>query len=61
MIDGGAEGETAARQSVVFGLIDGERVEVVDGLSEGQRVVVSSYEAFVDRETVRLAPEGELE
>ena len=56
-----ADGETAVRQSVVFGLIDGERVEVADGLAEGQRVVVSSYEAFVDRETVRLAPEGELE
>ena len=56
-----AEGETAVRQSVVFGLIDGERVEVVDGLSEGQRVVVSSYEAFIDRETVRLAPEGEIQ
>ena len=55
------EGETAVRQSVVFGLIDGERVEVADGLAEGQRVVVSSYEAFVDRETIRLAPEGELE
>lgn len=55
------DGETATRQNVVFGLIDGERVEVTDGLQEGQRVVVSSYEAFIDRETVRLAPEGELE
>lgn len=55
------DGETAARQRALFGLIDGERVEVTDGLSEGQRVVVSSYEAFVDRETVRLVPEGELE
>lgn len=54
-------GEEALRQTVLFGLIDGERVEVVDGLSEGQRVVVSSYEAFIDRETVNLAPEGEIQ
>lgn len=53
-------GEEALRQTVLFGLIDGERVEVTEGLTEGQRVVTSSYEAFKDRETVRLAPEGEI-
>jgi HlyD family secretion protein len=54
------EGETASRQTVVFGIIDGNRVEVRDGLSEGQRVIVSSYEAFRDRAQIRLAPEGEI-
>jgi HlyD family secretion protein len=54
-------GDEALRQTVVFGLIDGDRVEVRDGLTAGQRVVTSSYEAFKDREAVRLAPEGEIE
>ncbi len=54
-------GDEALRQTVVFGLIDGDRVEVSDGLTAGQRVVTSSYEAFKDREAVRLAPEGEIE
>ena len=54
------DGETATRQNVLFGLIDGERVEVTDGLSAGQRIVTSSYEAFKDREAIRLAPEGEI-
>jgi len=53
-------GDTAVRRTVIFGLIDGERVEVREGLTEGQRVVTSSYEAFKDREEVALAPEGEI-
>lgn len=53
-------GEEAIRQTVLFGLIDSERVEVTEGLTEGQRIVTSSYEAFKDREVVRLAPEGEI-
>lgn len=55
------DGEDALRQTVLFGLIDGERVEVTDGLTQGQRVIISSYEAFKDREAIRLAPEGETE
>ena len=54
------EGETATRQNVLFGLIDGERVEVTDGLTANQRIITSSYEAFKDREAIRLAPEGEI-
>ncbi len=55
-----SDGERAERQTVRFGLVDGERVELADGLSAGQRVVTSSYEAFKDRAAVRLAPEGEI-
>lgn len=55
VVDGGE----ARRVTVVFGLVDGNRVEVRSGLTAGQRVITSSYEAFKEHETVRLAPAGE--
>lgn len=55
-----AEGGVARRELVVFGLVDGDRVEVRDGLAAGQRVITSSYEAFKDRTTIELAPSGEI-
>jgi hypothetical protein len=55
------EGDRAVRQTVVFGITDGNQVEVREGLLEGQRIVSSSYEAFRDRGEIRLAPEGEIQ
>lgn len=53
------EGDQAHRVSVVFGIIDGDRVEVRDGLVPGQRVITSSYESFREHTVIDLAPEGE--
>lgn len=50
----------AQRATVIYGLIDGNRVEVLDGLEPGQRIITSSYEAYREHATVRLAPEGEI-
>lgn len=52
--------DRARRQVVVFGLTDGNRIEVRSGLEAGQRVIVSSYEAFKEREEIRLVPTGEI-
>lgn len=54
------EGETARRAPVTFGLIDGNRVEVRSGLVEKERVITSSYEAYKEYSSVRLASEGEV-
>jgi HlyD family secretion protein len=53
-------GDRAVRTNVVFGLVDGNRIEVRDGLSLGDRIITSSYEAFRDRLEIRLAPEGDI-
>ena len=55
------QGDTATRQQVVFGLIDGNRVQVLDGIEEGDRVLTSSYEAFTDKPVIQLAPGGEIQ
>lgn len=55
------EGDTATRQPALFGLVDGNRVEVRDGLSEGQRIITSSYEAFKEWEEIALVPTGEIQ
>jgi HlyD family secretion protein len=54
------EGSEARRETVVFGLVDGNRVEVRSGLEAGERVITSSYEAFKEYTSVKLAPEGEV-
>lgn len=48
------DGAVARRRSVVFGMVDGDRVQVVDGLEEGEEVIVSSYDGFVDLTEARL-------
>jgi len=54
------EGDEARRETVVYGLIDGNRVEVRSGLEAGERVITSSYEAFKEYANVKLASEGEI-
>lgn len=48
------DGAMAYRRSVVFGIVNGDRVQVINGLEEGEEVIVSSYEGFVDMTEVRL-------
>lgn len=54
------QGDSATRQTAAFGLVDGNKVEVVSGLSQGQKVITSSYEAFKDQPEIKLAPQGEI-
>lgn len=48
-------GERAVRVAATFGLIEGNRVEVVTGVAEGDRVIVSGYQNFIEHDTVSLA------
>lgn len=54
------EGEEARRATVTYGLIDGNRIEVRSGLEVGDRVITSSYEAYREYASVKLASEGEI-
>jgi HlyD family secretion protein len=53
-------GDEAERLTVVYGLIDGNKVEVRNGLTAGDRVITTSYEAFKEYASVKLASEGEI-
>jgi HlyD family secretion protein len=54
-------GETATRTETIFGLVDGNNVEVREGLQLGDKVIVSSYEAFKDKAEITLVTEGEIQ
>ena len=54
-------GDTATRTNVVFGLVDGNTIEVKEGLKQGDKIVSSSYEAFKDKAEIELVTEGEIE
>lgn len=54
------KGETAIRQIVIYGLVDGNRVEVVEGLAEGDEIITSSYEPFKEHPEIELAPGGAI-
>ena len=53
-------GDSAERVNVTFGLVDGNNIEIKDGLGSGGRIVSSSYEAFKDKPSINLAPEGNI-
>jgi HlyD family secretion protein len=53
-------GDKAIRTETIFGLVDGNNVEVREGLQLGDKVVISSYEAFKDKAEIVLVTEGEI-
>ncbi len=53
-------GDRAVRTNVLFGLVDGNNVEVREGLVPGDNIVSSSYEAFKEEAEVSLIAEGEV-
>ena len=53
-------GDTATRTNVIFGIVDGNTIEVKEGLKAGDKIVSSSYEAFKDKAEIELAAEGEV-
>jgi HlyD family secretion protein len=50
----------ATRTETIFGLVDGNKVEVREGLELGNKVIVSSYESFKDKVEIMLVTEGEI-
>jgi HlyD family secretion protein len=52
-------GGEAVRTEVSYGIIQADEVEVVAGLQAGDRIVTSGYQDYIDRERVRLRPEGD--
>lgn len=54
------QGSEAHQVPVTYGILDGNRIEVVSGLQRGDLVVTSSYDAYRQFGTVRLAPGGEV-
>jgi HlyD family secretion protein len=53
-------GDAATRTETIFGLVDGNNVEVREGLKLGDKIIVTSYEAFKDKVEVVLVTEGEI-
>ena len=53
-------GDTAVRTNIIFGIADGNTIEVEEGLKAGDKIVSSSYEAFKDRAEIELVAEGEI-
>lgn len=52
------EGQTARRQEVQFGLIQGNAVQIRGGLDLGEQVIISSYDAYRHLERIEVLPEG---
>ncbi|HSV91609.1 MAG TPA: efflux RND transporter periplasmic adaptor subunit, partial [Desulfobacterales bacterium] len=52
------DGDMARRVDVGFGITTGTRVEVVKGLEAGERVIVSSYQDFLEFMEIHIDPAG---
>jgi membrane fusion protein (multidrug efflux system) len=48
------EGQRVARRDVSLGLVDDDRIEVIDGLTPGDRVVIRGLETLTDGTKVRV-------
>ena len=48
------DGDRAYKTEVTFGEIQGTQVEVISGLEPGDRIIISSYQNFIDRDTIEL-------
>lgn len=48
------DGNLAIKTVVVYGAIDGNQVEVISGLEAGDKIIISSYQQFIDQESVEL-------
>ena len=52
--------DKAIRTETIFGLVDGNKIEVREGLKLGDKMIISSYEAFKDKAEIVLVIEGEI-
>lgn len=48
------EGDRAYKTEVTFGEIQGTEVEVLSGLETGDKIIISSYQNFIDQDTIEL-------
>jgi HlyD family secretion protein len=48
------EGNKARKLKVIFGLMTGKEVEIVDGLKEGDTVIISGYQDFTQFDMINL-------
>ena len=48
------DGTNAYKTEIVFGEIQGNQVEVLSGLSAGDKVIISSYQNFIDQDSIEL-------
>lgn len=48
------QGNTAIRREVVFGNIQGTKVEIISGLEEGDTVLTGSYQNYIDQEIISI-------
>ena len=48
------DGTNAYKTEIVFGEIQGNQVEVLSGLSAGDKVIISSYQNFIDQDMVEV-------
>ncbi|MGL1890851.1 MAG: efflux RND transporter periplasmic adaptor subunit [Spirochaetaceae bacterium] len=48
------DGDMAYKTEVTYGTIDGTEVEIISGLEAGDKIIISSYQSFIDQETIEL-------
>lgn len=48
------EGDLAIKTQVVYGSMDGNQIEVLSGLDSGDKIIISSYQSFIDQESIEL-------
>jgi len=48
------EGDNAYKTEVVFGEIQGSKVEILNGLEAGDQVIISSYQNFIDQDMIEV-------
>jgi len=48
------DGSIAYKTEIVFGEIQGSQVEVLSGLDAGDQVIISSYQNYIDQDTIGL-------
>lgn len=48
------DGDLAIRTKVVYGSIDGNQVEIISGLKAGDKIIISSYQSFIDQDSIEL-------
>lgn len=45
---------TAIKTKITYGAMDGNQVEILSGVKEGDKVIVSSYQNFIDQDQIEL-------
>lgn len=46
--------DIAVKTKVTYGTINGDEVEILSGVKEGDKVIISSYQSFIDQDEIQL-------